>query len=105
MPYALSHDVPADAQTYRAVRAAIGDDPPHGLVVHLVFEVEDGLRHIGVWDTEAHWRRFRDERSEPAVHAVLSASGVGVMPPDPPSEELQVVDVWLPSRAAVPGPR
>jgi hypothetical protein len=95
MSYALQYDVPADEKMYRHVRAAIGDEQPKGLVAHLVVEVEGGLRHIGVWDSEEDWQRFHDERVEPAVRGVLSAAGFTQMPPDPPVQELKLVDVWL----------
>ena len=95
MSYALQYDVPADEQMYQQVRTAIGDEQPNGLVAHLVIAVEGGLRHIGVWDSQDDWQRFHDERSEPAVHAVLRAAGFTQMPPDPPVQELTLVDVWL----------
>ena len=95
MPYAISYDVPADEQTFRRVRDLIGDDRPDGLVVNVVVQVERGLRHIGVWDSEEQWRRFHDDRVEPAVHRVLADMGFTVMPPDPPVEELELVDVWI----------
>jgi hypothetical protein len=95
VPYALVYDVPADENMYRQVRAAIGDEQPKGLVAHLVVGVEGGLRHIGVWDSHEDWRRFRDERAQPAVRAVLAAAGLSEMPPEPAVEELRLVDVWL----------
>jgi hypothetical protein len=95
MSYALFYDVPADEQTYRQVKAAIGDEQPKGLVVHLVVKSEGGLRHIGVWDSEADWQRFHDDRVEPAVHKVLTAIGFTELPPDPPVQELELVDVWM----------
>jgi hypothetical protein len=95
MSYGLLYDVPADAEMYRQVRAALGDEQPKGLVAHLVIEAEIGLRHIGVWDSQEDWQRFHDERVEPAVRAVLTAAGFTEMPPDPPVQELKVVDVWI----------
>ena len=95
MSYALQYDVPADEQMYRQIRAAIGHEQPKGLVAHVVVEVEGGLRHIDVWDSQEDWRRFQDERVEPAVHSVLSAAGFTEMPPDPPVQELKLIDVWL----------
>lgn len=95
MPYAMRYDVPADEQMYRQVQARIGDDQPTGLIAHLVVQSEDGLRHIGVWDSQADWQRFHDLRVEPAVQAVLSAAGFTEMPPDPPVEELHLVDIWI----------
>lgn len=95
MSYAMSYDVPADEATFAKIKALIGDEPPKGLVVHLVVKTERGLRHIGVWDSEQDWQRFHDERSEPAVHQVLTEMGFAKMPPDPPVEVLDLVDVWL----------
>lgn len=95
MSYAFHYDVPADEQVYQQIKTAIGDERPKGLVAHLVLEVEGGLRHIDVWDSQDDWERFHDERVEPAVHAVLSAAGFTEMPPEPPVHELKLVDVWL----------
>jgi len=95
MSYAFQYEIPADERMYRQVRAGIGDEQPKGLVAHLVVEVEGGLRHIDVWDSQEDWQHFHDERVEPAVHAVLSAAGFTEMPPDPPVQELKLIDVWL----------
>jgi hypothetical protein len=95
MSYAMLYDVPADERMYRRVKAAIGDEQPKGLIVHLVVQTDGGLRHIGVWDSEEDWQRFHDDRAEPAVHAVLTSAGFTEMPPDPPVQELKLVDVWL----------
>jgi hypothetical protein len=95
MSYALLYDVPADEQMYRQVRAAIGDEQPEGLVAHLVLQTDDGLRHIGVWESQEDWQRFHDARVEPAVHTVLAAAGFTEMPSDPPVEELKLIDVWI----------
>jgi hypothetical protein len=95
MSYALLYDVPADEQMYQRVKAAIGDEQPTGLVVHLVVRTDNGLRHIGVWDSAADWQRFHDERVAPAVHAVLAEAGFTEMPPDPSVQELELVDTWI----------
>ena len=95
MSYAMLYDVPADEETYRRVNAAIGDEKPKGLIVHLVLQAEGRLRHIGVWGSQQDWQRFHDERLEPAVHSVLTAAGLTEMPPDPPVREFELVDVWM----------
>jgi hypothetical protein len=95
MSYAVSYDVPGDEQMYQQVTAAIGDEPPKGLVTHLVFKVPGGLRHIGVWDSPEDFQRFQVERVRPAVHAMLTAVGFTEMPPDPAVDELALVDVTI----------
>ena len=88
MTYALTYEVPADEQMYQLVKDGIGPEPPEGLIVHLVVKSDGGLQHIGLWESEDDWKRFHDERVEPAVHDVLSAAGFVEMPPDPPVREL-----------------
>jgi len=95
MSYAMLYDVPADEAMYRQVNAAIGDEKPKGLVVHLVLQADAGLRHIGVWDSQQDWQRFHDERLEPAVHAVLTAAGFTEMPPSPRVQGCKLVDVRI----------
>ncbi len=93
MSYACSYEVPSDEQLYRQVKAEVGDEQPKGLIVHLVVKSEGGLRHIGVWETQADWERFRDERVQPAVGKVLTAAGFTHLPPRPVEQEMDVVDV------------
>lgn len=93
MPYAMVYDVPADENVYRQITAALGDEKPEGLIVHVVLQAETGLRHIEVWNSDQDWRRFRDQRLEPAIHAVLTAAGFTHMPPSPPVQEFKLIDV------------
>jgi hypothetical protein len=88
---------------YREVRRLIGNEPPDGLVAHVVVRSEMGIRYLEVWETESAWTRFRDERVEPAVCRVLSAAGFTDMPPAPPVDQLEVVDVWLGLVSQSPG--
>ncbi|MEA2826094.1 MAG: hypothetical protein QOG43_533 [Actinomycetota bacterium] len=98
MPYACSYEVPADEQLYQRVNHEIGSDAPEGMLVHLVLRSDRGLRHIGVWETQGDWERFRDQRVRPAVLRVLQAAGVTERPPRPEEEELDVVDLAMTGR-------
>jgi hypothetical protein len=97
MAYAFQYDVPADAQFYRRVAAEIGDERPKGVVAHLVVKCDGGLRHIGVWESKEDWERFRSERLIPALGRVFAAVGVRNVPPPPPEQELDLVDIVLES--------
>jgi hypothetical protein len=94
--YAFTQDVPIHMDTYHKIREALGAEPPKGLVVHLVLENGDGLRYIDVWQSEADFRRFQEERLHPAVRPILQQ----VFPQGPPGEPvlnpLKVTDVWVP---------
>ena len=91
--YATSYEVPADEQIHGRVKAEIGDEPAKGLIVHLVVKSDHGLRHLGVWESQTDWERFRDERVRPAVGRVLAEAGITSPPPAPEEQELEVVDV------------
>ncbi len=96
MPYSCHYDVPADEQLYRRVKAAMGTEPPKGLVLHLVVKNDGGgLRHFVVWESEADWERFREERVAPAVAQVLRGAGLAEPPPRPVETEMEVVDVQV----------
>ena len=95
MPYAFVQDVPADERIYGQIRSRLGDHPPKGLVAHLALKRDGGLRYVDVWETEADWARFREERLEPVVGEVLAGFGI---PHDHSSvqvEEIEAIDVWL----------
>lgn len=95
MAYAFQYDVPADEQFYRRVRTEIGDETPKGLVTHLVVKGDGGLRHIGVWESQEDWDRFREERVEPALDKVFAAAGFERRPPRPAEERMELVDAWV----------
>ncbi len=93
MSYAIFYDVPADEGFYRRVMAAIGDEPPEGLVLHLVVKHDGGLRHTEVWESRQDWERFRLEQVEPALDKVFAAAGFDHRPPRPEVQPLDVIDV------------
>ena len=102
MPYAFIQDVPANEHIYGQIRGKLGDDAPAGLIAHLVFKHEGGLRYIDVWDTQDDWERFRDERVEPVVDEVLAGLGIPHDQTLVTFENMDMVDCWLGRSAALP---
>jgi hypothetical protein len=94
MTYAFFYDVPGTEELYRRVKAEIGDEPPKGLVLHLVATHDGGLRHLNVWESRQDWERYRAERVGPAVGRVLAAAGIAERPPQPVEQRLELVDLW-----------
>jgi hypothetical protein len=95
MTYAFTQDVPIDAAFYRRITDGLGPDVPKGMIVHMAVErPEGGLRYIDVWETEADWNRFVDERLHPVVHGLLSELFGDSLPPEPEQTPLAVVHVW-----------
>jgi hypothetical protein len=91
--YAFSYDVPGDPGIYQRVKAAIGEEPATGLIVQMVVKRDQGLRHVGVWESKELFDRFQEERVGPAVAGVLAAIGLTESPPPPEVEEMALVDV------------
>ncbi len=97
MTYAFTQDVPIDAVFYQRIASGIGETPPKGLVVHLAVErPEGGLRYYDVWESEADWDRFAEERLHPVVHALLAGVFGDNLPPEPQRVPLPVVHAWTP---------
>jgi hypothetical protein len=94
MTYAFFYDVPGTEDLYQRVKAEIGDEPPKGLVLHLVARHDGGLRHFNVWESREDWERYRAERAGPAIGRVLAAAGITERPPEPAERRLDLVDLW-----------
>jgi hypothetical protein len=96
MPFGFVQDVPVNEDTYRQIRAQLGDAPPPGLIAHVVIKHENGLRHVNVWETQQAWQTFHDEKLWPAVSSVLATLGIH---PDPSQdavrETVDVIDAWV----------
>ena len=95
MPYAFTQEVPIDATFYQRIVDGLGDDPPKGLIIHLAVErPEGGLRYIDVWESEADFDRFAEERLHPVVHSLLGEIFGDQLPPEPERVALPVIHVW-----------
>ena len=70
MPYAFVQDVAASWEQYERVAATTVEPAPAGLILHVAGPTEEGVRTIGVWESEQAWERFRAERLEPAIAAL-----------------------------------
>jgi hypothetical protein len=95
MTYGFVRDVPIDEEQYAELRSAIGQETPQGLVAHLVVRQTEGLRYIDVWTSEKDWVRFRDERVNPAVRALMAAHGMAPPAAPLPHETLDIIDTWV----------
>ncbi|WP_327092214.1 hypothetical protein OIE66_16700 [Nonomuraea sp. NBC_01738] len=94
MTYAFTYDVPIGPDIYAHIKKGLGPEPPKGLVAHLAYRVGDGLRYVDVWESEADWQAFVEERLHPVVDSVL-AEALGFRPPEPTVERLDMVDAWI----------
>jgi hypothetical protein len=98
MSYAFVHDVPIGEEVYADISSKLGDEAPDGLVVHVVMKRVGGLRYVDVWESEAHWARFREERLVGIVGEVLAGYGIPYDQSLSRFEEIDVIDTLLGSR-------
>ena len=94
MTHAFVQDVPIGWEVYRQIRAELGDEPPAGLVVHVVMETEKGLRYLDVWESQEAHSAFVETKLHPIVGRVLARAGVARPAEEPRREPVRVREVW-----------
>lgn len=66
----------------------VDDDPPAGLIVHAAGETDGKWQSVDVWESEAAYDRFREERLMPAIIEAMGEEAVAAGPP--PQETFDV---------------
>ncbi len=93
MTYAYSYDVPIGPEIYARIKEGLGPDRPPGLIAHLAWRTESGLRYLDVWESEDDNEAFTESRLHPVVHGILQET-LGFVPPEPAHTTLDVIDAW-----------
>ena len=95
MTYAFIQDVPANDEIYAKILAELGDEPPAGLITHVVIRQPQGLRYVDVWNSKAEWEQFQNDLVEPAVGRVLAGYGIPHDHSLVHVEEIDVIHTWV----------
>ena len=93
MTYAFTYDVPIGAETYAQIKDGLGPERPDGLIAHLAWRTESGLRYVDVWQSKDQHEAFAEQRLHPVVHPLLEEM-LGFVPPEPTHTVLDLVDAW-----------
>jgi hypothetical protein len=93
MTYAFTYDVPINAEIYARIKDGVGPERPPGLIAHLAWRIEGGLRYVDVWQSKDDQEAFEENRLHPVVHPLLQDM-LGFVPPEPPRTALDVIDAW-----------
>jgi hypothetical protein len=93
MTYAFTYDVPITTEMYARIKEGIGPQRPPGLIAHIAYRIESGLRYVDVWQTKDDYEAFQAGRLHPVVHPLLQEM-LGFVPPEPPQTMLDLVDAW-----------
>jgi hypothetical protein len=65
-------------------RLNASEDPPAGLIAHVLTEIPGGMRAVDIWESEADFQTFAEERLMPTAKALAQERGIsmeGVGPP------------------------
>ena len=93
MAYAYTYDVPINPETYARIKEGLGDERPPGMIAHLAWRTDNGLRYVDVWQSKDDHQAFVDNRLHPVVQSVLQEL-LGFVPPEPVHTVLDVIDAW-----------
>ncbi len=64
MTYAFTYDVPITADIYARIKEGLGPEQPPGLIAHLAWHTDTGLRYVDV-AVEGRPRGLRRESAAP----------------------------------------
>jgi hypothetical protein len=93
MTYAYTYDVPIDTDIYARIKDGLGPERPPGLIAHLAWRTDSGLRYVDVWQSKDDDESFAETRLHPVVHPILQEM-LGFVPPEPTRTVLDVIDAW-----------
>jgi hypothetical protein len=91
MTVLMTLDLPVSREDLEALSAAAGsvENPPEGLIVHTATETAGGVRVVDVWESQAQFEKFRDDRLMASLQKVAAERGLEVSgPPEPTFEEV-----------------
>ena len=83
MTFAFTYDVPIGPDIYDRIKDGLGPEQPDGLIAHLAWRTETGLRYVEVWRSESQWEDFAEKRLHPVVHPLLSRRSASCPPSRP----------------------
>ena len=93
MTYAFTYDVPIGPETYARIKDGLGPERPDGLIAHVAWRTDTGLRYVDAWQSKDDLEAFTENRLHPVVHPILQEM-LGFVPPEPVRTVLDLIDVW-----------
>ena len=79
----MTMDVPLTREDVEAVSAAVGPDPAKGLIAHVMTKTPEGVHVVDIWQSQADFQKFSDERLMPAMQQVSTERGISMDGPLP----------------------
>ncbi|SRR6476646_10387900 len=80
MAVVISQDIKIPRADLEAVSESMGvrDNPPDGLILHLLTDVPEGVHVTDVWESAAQFQKFLDEQLMPGMQKVMAERGISV---------------------------
>jgi hypothetical protein len=75
-------------EEHQKVGAALGDEPPAGLILRVAGEVDGRWKAVAIWESQEACDRFVQERIIPAVREAFGEDAIGAGPP--PTEWFEI---------------
>lgn len=91
MTVLMTMDLPMQRADLEAVSSAMGvrENPPAGLIVHVMTETANGVHVVDVWESQADFDRFSNSQLMPTMQKVMAERHISMdgPPPEPTFEE------------------
>jgi hypothetical protein len=91
MTVLMTMDLPVKRADLEAVSAAMGvhDNPPAGLVVHVMSETANGVHIVDIWESQDAFDKFNNGQLMPTMQKVMAERNISMdgPPPEPTFDE------------------
>lgn len=93
MAVAIRQTTPFGLDVYDQIqeKLSLQGNPPEGLILHTAGAVDDGVAIFNIWESEAAFQTFREQRLLPAVAEVAGEEAAQGPPADQQIYELHNV--------------
>ena len=95
MTVLLTMDLPVKRADLEAVSTAMGvrENPPEGLLLHVMTETSGGIHVVDVWDSKEAFEKFNSDRLTPTMQKVMTERNVSLDGPPPEPTFSEAFDV------------
>jgi hypothetical protein len=95
MAILMTMDLAVGRADLEAVSDSMGvrDDPPAGLIAHVLTETSGGVHVVDIWESQEEFQQFTEARLMPVMQQVLTERGVSMDGPLPEPTVVEAFDV------------
>ena len=85
MPVLMTMEMPVTRADLEALsdQLDVRGTPPAGLIAHVATQQDGKLRVLDIWETQADFERFQNDRLNPLMDKFMAESGIQLDGPPP----------------------